>query len=110
MAVENITEKIRQLAGTNFGTAKPALKPLAPRGARPEQTGVGTGADGRTKGSGGGIASPLTETSYAARTYHDDDISLPSSDGLFTLVIKPVKSMKFKDADGAAVIINLAKP
>lgn len=110
MAKENLAEKIRQIAG--FGAAaKPALKPQVPRGARPEQTGKGTGADGRTKGgTGGGIASPLTETLYSDRKYHDEDISIPSSDGLFALVIKPLKSMKLKDASGAEVVINLAKP
>jgi len=60
-------------------------------------------------GNGGGIASPLVETDYADRTFHADT-TITSSDGLFTLKIKPVKSIKFKDSLNHDVVIEFKAP
>ena len=60
-------------------------------------------------GNGGGIASPLVETGYADRTFHGDT-TITSSDGLFTLKIKPVKSIKFKDSLNHDVVIEFKAP
>lgn len=70
-----------------------------------------SGASGRIAygGSGGGIASPLVETSYAARTWHANT-SVLSSDGLFSLVIKPVKTINFQDANHNDVQIEFKAP
>lgn len=57
------------------------------------------------KENGGGVASPLTETAYADRTFHTE-YEIYSSDGLFSLKIKPVASMKFIDANSETVILN----
>ncbi|MCJ8168627.1 hypothetical protein [Atopomonas sediminilitoris] len=58
---------------------------------------------------GGGISSPLTETSAAART-HWPEQTLTSSDGLFTFAIKPVKKVTLRDADNAEVEMIYAQP
>ena len=56
--------------------------------------------------SGGGIASPLTETDYVDRTWHPER-TITSTDGVWALKIKPLKSIKFKDAVDAEVVFNL---
>ena len=57
-------------------------------------------------GNGGGIASPLTETNYADRTWHPER-TITSTDGVWALKIKPLKSIKFNDAVAAEVVFNL---
>lgn len=61
-----------------------------------------------------GIASPLTEgidamTGAPARSYYDTQLKT-SSDGLFTLPIKPIKTLNLTDANGEIVVIQLAEP
>lgn len=57
------------------------------------------------KDASGGVASPLTETDYADRTFHPE-YEIYSSDGLFSLKIKPVASMTFLDANSETVVLN----
>ena len=59
-----------------------------------------------TEGGGGSISSPLTET---GRTYHPEQ-TVMSSDGVFAIRVKAVKSLTFIDADGAIVVFNLLDP
>lgn len=56
-------------------------------------------------GSAASLASPLTETKYSDRTFWSTK-TLTSTDGLFTLKIKPIKVMKFKDANLSDLVIN----
>lgn len=86
---------------------KEKVLPVLPgKGALPTRVGVGEWpAEGRG-GNGGGIASPLTEASAAAREYWPD--GLRSSDGLF--ILPAIKTLNLTDADGAAVQITLANP
>lgn len=93
------------------------LKPVAPRGALPAQTSPGTNTPNPAKTSGGGgIASPLTEQTrieegvvvpdrafYAERAF-------PTSDGIFTMLLKPIKATKFLDANGAEEVRQWAEP
>lgn len=58
-------------------------------------------------GVGGSIASPLTEASVAARTYHEN-VYVTTSDGLFAW--PAVKSITLTDGGGSEVIINFANP
>ena len=67
---------------------------------------VGTGiykAPAATAGTGGGIASPLTEASAAERVYWPS--GLMSSDQLFEL--PSIKTLNLTDANGDAVVIQL---
>ena len=86
------------------------IKTLPDRKPIPAQTGIGkppAATSGAT--AGGGIASPLTETSYADRQYHDE-VTWQTTDGLFVVVVKPIKKLKFTDANGAAVEMILKQP
>lgn len=55
-------------------------------------------------GGGGGIASPLTETNYDSREYHDS--VMLTSDFLVAIDIKPLKKLTMSDADGNPVVFN----
>lgn len=66
----------------------------------PAQTGASTGTV-VSGGSGGGIASPLTETSRTT-------INTKSSDGIFTWGVPD--DITFIDANGNEVVLNLSVP
>lgn len=73
---------------------------------------VGTGsykAPATTGGTGGGIASPLTETSYASREYWGPQ-SIPSVDGLLTFRVLPIKQLTQADADDVEIKQIYAEP
>lgn len=62
-----------------------------------------------SKASGGGLASPLTETSYGARVYWSS-ITVQSTDGFITYQIDPIRKVFFLDANANAVELNYAQP
>jgi hypothetical protein len=87
------------------------LKTVPPLGALPAQRGR---ADYKAPAAatGGGIASPLTEVELAGvgdRTYWPAMLQ-ETTDGLFSFEVRPIKTWKFLDADGNAVVLNIAKP
>ncbi|MCY1301911.1 hypothetical protein D9M70_515480 [compost metagenome] len=84
------------------------LVTLERKGLRPATKGRGTWDPNKPTfgGGGGGIASPLTEPSFADREYWSS--GFPSSDGLF--ILPAIKTLKLLDADDAEVVINLADP
>ncbi|MCK9386123.1 MAG: hypothetical protein M0Q15_16050 [Nevskia sp.] len=57
----------------------------------------------------GGIASPLTETLFADRSYYTE-VVVASSDGIFTMRYKPIKDMKFKDGADNEVVFVFKEP
>lgn len=64
----------------------------------------------RTSGSaGGGIASPLTELTYADRTFYASRVT-ETPDGLFSLSWSPLKTMRLYDANGAEVLFDFKDP
>lgn len=81
----------------------------APWEARPNVGGKrGIGLASAT-GTGGGIASPLTEEDASKRTYYDE--ALISSDyDLFAVRVRPIKSMDMVDANGSPVKLQFAEP
>lgn len=81
----------------------PASKSMPAISARSGASGP-LGADGAV-----GIASPLVETDFAARTYHAER-NILSTDGLFVLKIKPVKSIAFEDANQSPVVLEFKGP
>lgn len=85
---------------------RPTLRSQEPRGAIPAQRGRGTYDPAKAGHSAGGIASPLTESSAATREYWP--AGLTSSDGLF--VLPAIKKLSLTDANGAAVVVELANP
>lgn len=80
------------------------------RGTRPPIVGRGNYvAPPSTGQTGGGIASPLTETDYATREFHPAQ-TLTTSDGIFVWEIKPPKKIIMSDANGAEVVQIFAVP
>ena len=55
------------------------------------------------------IPSPLIETAFAARTYYAQ-VRKTTPDGLFTVVMKPLKSITFKDATNVTAVFNFKEP
>ena len=102
---KDLTEALRVLTEQANGGAQQSAA-MSDRGAAARVTGSALLGGGGEKG---GIASPLTETSYAAREFHATQ-TITSTDGLFTLKIKPVKKIKFKDAGNADVEIVFKAP
>jgi hypothetical protein len=92
-----------------------ALSRVEQHGARPVTRGRGTVSLVPVAGTGGGVASPLTEQTKVVgedtvpdRDYWPD-LVLTSSDGIFTYEVPPVKTLKLKDANDADVVVNLAQ-
>ena len=79
------------------------------RGTRPATPGRGNYVAPPISNTGGGIASPLEEPSYAAREFHPSRY-LTSSDGLFVWQMDPPKKIVMADANGAEVIQLFAVP
>lgn len=106
MSAKDLTDALRALSEPAQATDPAVPAAMKTRGA----AGVARGS--AVPGGGdatGGIASPLVETAYTARTFHANT-TITSSDGLFTLIIKPVKSIKFKDAASRDVTIEFKVP
>lgn len=57
-----------------------------------------------TTGSGG-IASPLTESSYAERVYYAAK-NVTTTDGLFTMNVRHLQQISLLDANNAAVVMK----
>lgn len=92
------------------------LNTLERKGQRVATRGRGVWKEPAKTGTGGGIASPLTEKTKTegTATVPDRDyygtVVVATSDGIFTMEIKPIKTLKLADADGADVVVNLAEP
>lgn len=85
------------------------LRTVQPVGAVPVTRGRGNYVPPPVVTPGGGIASPLTEPSYAAREFYDPRY-LQSSDGVFVWEFVPVKKIIFEDDNGAEVVQEFAEP
>ena len=106
---------IKTLNGLVTTRQRPALKALEPRGALP---GRRVSVEYRERpNSNGGIASPLAEKTKTVegqpvadgREYHPAQV-LESSDGIFSLVLKPLKKVLMVDADGIEHVFEYAMP
>lgn len=84
-------------------------RPMPPASAIPAKRGAGVPGAGASNRATGGIASPLTEPSASARTYHAQR-TVQSSDGVFQVRIAPVKQISMTDANGASVVCIYAAP
>ncbi|WP_073267447.1 hypothetical protein [Phytopseudomonas punonensis] len=82
-----------------------ALKTVEPRGGLPAQRGSGAYV-APPANTGGGIASPLTETANT-RTFHESVIRT-SMDGAVFFEVRAAKTVTMTDANGAEVIMEYA--
>lgn len=85
------------------------LPVIEPVGAIAAQRGVAEFEVAQSGGGGGGIASPLTEQDFEARTYYKGS-NILSTDYLLGLEIQPLKDVHMTDADGAEVKLTFADP
>lgn len=86
------------------------LPALSPRGALGAQKGRGNYVPPRSQPGGGtGIASPLTETDYAAREYWPEQ-TLTSVDGLLSFRVRAIKKIVQEDANTFEVVQQFAQP
>ena len=99
-------------------SSRRTLRTVPPVGPLGSQVGRGiyTPPPTTTPGTGGGIASPLTEVTKVEggfnvpdRTFHAS-ITSPTSDGIFTMILKPIASLKFTDANAEPAQFDLAAP
>lgn len=67
---------------------------------------TGLGSVARKIAGSDGIASPLTEQDYAARTWHGATHTLTSTDGLFTIEYVCLESVTLLDANSAQVVMQ----
>lgn len=107
---KDLTEALRQLTEGGAGQTSRTDKTLPPAAIKSDIL-PRTGSSPPIVKSYGGesIASPLTETAYADRTYHASK-TITSSDGLITWVVDPIKEVSFKDANDASVKIIYKSP
>lgn len=104
---KDLTEALRRLTEDAQAPAQP-VEPMKNRSAAGAAKSAALNNNGKP-GTGGGIASPLTEVSFASRTYWADK-NYTSTDGLITLVLKPIKRVSLLDANGESVLIDYKSP
>ena len=85
------------------------LSTIEPRGALGTQKGVGNYVPPRSAPGGGGVASPLVEDDYDSRMYWGDQPMI-SVDGLLSFMVRPIRGIFQRDANGAVVEQQFAKP
>lgn len=88
---------------------EPGLRVVEPRGARPATVGESYWSSSKEPAAGGGIASPITEPSAAAREFWGAAV-IATSDGIFTLEIEPIKKVVMQDANSVAAVFEYAEP
>lgn len=98
-----IAADLRALSKTN--TEERKLRTLSARGAQPAKRGRADWKAPAATGTGGGIASPLTEGSASTREYFDQQL-LPTTDGMVWIRWKSVKKITMADANDAEVILE----
>lgn len=92
---------------------KKTLRPIPAIGPVPAKRGTGTYKPPSSTGTGGGIASPVTEKTkvVSGQTVPDREYwpaGLTSSDGLF--VLPAIKTQNMTDDNGAEVVFQFANP
>ena len=102
-------DDMRALAESNRPSK--TLPPIPVRGSHPERRGRADWSGvASSAGTGGGIASPLTEEP-GTREYHwfSPETVIPL-DGFFFYRVRSIKALHLKDANGDDVAINLERP
>ncbi|MFI8479635.1 hypothetical protein ACIGCM_03600 [Pseudomonas sp. NPDC078700] len=86
------------------------LRTVEPRGLLPAKRGTGNNPPTPIRaGTGGGIASPLTEVE-SSRIYFEEVSTFFTNDYLLMVEIQPLQQLKMTDADGQEVVFNYKVP
>lgn len=104
---ESVVEDLNRLIAP--ARQRRTLRAVQPVGALPVTRGRGNYVPPPATNTGGGIASPLTETNYALREFYDARY-LQSSDGVFVWEFLPVKKIVQRDDNDAEVVQVFAEP
>lgn len=103
MSTKDLAETLRKIMVGKAGNSP--LDPMAERGGvKPSKSSAALGGGG--KASGGGIASPLTETDAATREYWPGGWT--TTDGLFSF--PALKVIQMTDANGEDVELRFDEP
>lgn len=105
---KDLSETLRRVTGQTYYEAMSSHEPKTLPQAKapapiPERSGS---AVSKPASSTGSIASPLKESSFAAREYHPGGYK--SSDGIFFM--PAIKKVVLADANGSEVVFNFAAP
>ncbi|MBU1282701.1 MAG: hypothetical protein KJ989_12940 [Gammaproteobacteria bacterium] len=103
---ESVVEDLNRLIAPT--RVRRTLRSVPALGALPVARGRGNYTPPPAQG-GGGIASPLEEQDYSARTFHAARY-LETSDGIFTLELSPPAKIVMTDADDVNHDFNYASP
>ncbi len=88
-------------------TRRAVIRSLPSTRARPTIPGVvGVGA----VGTGGGVASPFTETDAGDRTYFSTPRPIESTDGVFTIEVRDIETLDMTDANGNDIQFIFSQP
>lgn len=102
---KNFQKSVAKLARAS--TRRAVVRALPNTLARPAIPGaVGVGE----VGTGGGVASPFTETDAADRTYHTTARPIASTDGVFTIEVRDIQTLDMVDANGNDIQFIFAQP
>ena len=104
---ESVVEDLNRLI--NPVRQRRTLRSVPSVGALPPARGRGNYTPPPASSTGGGIASPLTETDYALREFHAARY-FTTVDGIFVWQIDPPKKFVMEDANGAPVEQIFAEP
>ena len=105
---KDLTEALRQLTEGGAGQTSRTDSTLPATRAAPAIP-ARVGSSGPKGVSGGSISSPLTETDYGARTYHDAK-TITSTDGLLTWQVDPIHHIFFTDNNNSPIEIIYREP
>jgi hypothetical protein len=76
----------------------------------PAQLGVAHDQTSGSRGGGAAITSPLSEPNAGTRTFHAVPRRVSSTDGVFEIEIRDLKTIDMEDGAGAVVQFILAQP
>ncbi len=106
---KDLTEALRQLTEAGAGQTSRVDKTLPAAAAKPDIPARTGSSPPLARGSGGSIASPLSEADYTARNYWAAQ-TITSTDGLLTWEVEPIKKIFFTDANSNLVEFDYAEP
>lgn len=107
MSERDLTDALERLTGSSRfgGQGKSELAEQKVRGDKPAQQ-----SSARNQSAPGAGGSSMSEINFSDRVYFDDK-SISSTDGMITIIRRPIKRMVFADdVSGNVFTVNFAEP